>query len=433
MVRREASALMPLATDEPTGTAMRTRTVLISGAGVGGPTLAYWLARRGFQPTIVERATGLRSSGNPVDVKGPALEVAKRMGILPQLRAADSNVTHMVFVNGAGRRVARVNLRSFGMRDGEREPEVARADLATLLLRAVGDDSELVWNDSIASIDQDDAGVNVTFDNAEPRRFDLVIGADGLHSNVRRLAFGPEADFVRHMGLYVATLPVDAAVEDDSEVILYNTPGRLASIHPAHGRPVAAFMFRSPTIAGLDHRDTAQHKRLVADAFADDAWRVPDLLEEVDAAEDVFFDSVSLVRLPQWSTGRVALLGDAASSLSLFGDGSTLAIAGAYTLAEELAATPEDYQAAFCRYERRHRTLVDPRAKGFAAAAALMVPATGRGILLRNAGTRLIPASAAIASLARRLRPAGRRATSAPQAQSAGEFATDQPPYREGR
>jgi 2-polyprenyl-6-methoxyphenol hydroxylase-like FAD-dependent oxidoreductase len=354
------------------------------------------------------------------------------MGIMPQLRAADSNVTHMVFVDGAGRRGGRVSLQSFRRGDDRREPEVPRADLAAILLRAAGD-AELVWNDSIASIVPDGAGVDVTFENAEPRRFDLVIGADGLHSTVRRLAFGPEADFVGHMGIYVATLPIDAPVENDSEVMLYNTPGRLAVIHPSHGMPVAAFMFRSPLIAGLDQRNTALHKRLVADAFAGGAWRVPELLEDVDAAADVYFDSVSQVRLPQWSTGRVALLGDAASSLSLFGDGSTLAMAGGYTLAEELAATPDNHQAAFRRYERRHRTLVNPRVRGFNAGAAMMVPATRRGILLRNAAARLLPAVSMIAALSSRLRPAGRRAASAPQAQQDGEPAADRPPFAADR
>lgn len=412
---------------------MRNRTVLISGAGIAGPTLAYWLARRGFQPTIVERATGLRSSGNPVDVRGPALDVAHRMGVMPQLRAADSKVTHMVFVNGAGRRVARVSLRFFSMGDDQREPEVPRADLAAILLHAVDGNAELVWNDSIASVTQDEAGVNVTFENGEPRRFDLLVGADGLHSAVRRLAFGPEADSVGHMGLYVATLPIGTPAGSDSEVTAYNTPGRMAAIHPSGGRAVAAFMFRSPMIAGLDHRDTALHKRLVAGAFADGAWRVPELLEYVDAADDLYFDSVSQVRLPRWSTGRIALLGDAASSLSLFGGGSTLAIAGAYTLAEELAATPEDHQAAYRRYEHRHRALVNPSLRGFSAAAALMVPATRRGILLRNAGARLIPAVSAIAALRRRLRPAGRCAAPVPHARPAEAHTTGRPPFAECR
>ena len=384
---------------------MSDRTVLISGAGIAGSTLAYWLARHGFRPTVVEYARGLRSSGNPVDVRGPAMKVAERMGLMPRLRAADSNVTDMRFVNGAGRHVGRINLRAFQASAGEREPEVPRADLASILLEASRDDAEFLWNDTIVSLDQDEDGVDVTFDRAEPRRFDLVIGADGLHSAVRRLAFGPETGFIHHMGIYVATLPIDGPVDNDRDVILYNSPGRMVSVHPSRGSAIAAFMFRSPALPGFDHRDTEQHKGFVTSAFAEDSWRVPELLRHVRAAEDIYFDSVSQVRLPRWSNGRVAVLGDAASCLSLFGDGSTLAIAGAHTLAEELAASRTDPQAAFRRYESRHRTLVDPKVGGFDSAASLLIPATRRGITARNLATRLSPVMTAAGSLRRRLQP----------------------------
>lgn len=386
---------------------MRNQTVLISGAGIAGSTLAYWLARHGFRPTVVELATGLRSSGNPVDVKGPAMEVAKQMGVMARLRAADSAVTHMSFVNAAGRRVGRINLQAFQMSAGDREPEVPRAELASILLEASRDHAEFLWDDTIVALSQDKDGVNVTFDRAEPRRFDLVIGADGLHSAVRRLTFGPESDFVHHMGIYVATLPIEGPVDNDREVILHNTPGRVVSIHPSRGHAVAAFIFRSPAVPNFDHRDTEQHKRLVTTTFTDGSWRIPELLERVQAANDIYFDSVSQVRLPQWSDGRITVLGDAASCMSLFGDGSTLAIAGAHTLAEELGANHTDPTTAFRRYETRHRTLVDPKQRGFASAAALIVPATRPGIAARNMATRLLfPIMTAAGSLRRRLQPA---------------------------
>jgi 2-polyprenyl-6-methoxyphenol hydroxylase-like FAD-dependent oxidoreductase len=385
---------------------MSNQTVLISGAGIAGSTLAYWLARHGFRPTVVERSTGLRSSGNPVDVKGPAMKVAERMGLLPRLRAADSNVTDLRFVNAAGRNVGRISLRAFQLSAGDREPEVPRAELASILLEASRDDAEFLWDDTIVALSPDKDGVNVTFDRAEPRRFDMVIGADGLHSAVRRLAFGPETDFGHHMGIYVATLPVDSPAGNDREVILYNSPGRLVSVHPSRGHAIAAFMFRSPALPGFDHRDTEQHKRLVATAFAGDSWRVPELLEYVQAADDIYFDSVSQIRLPRWSSGRIAVLGDAASCLSLFGDGCTLAIAGAFTLAEELAAARADPETAFRRYESRHRTLVDPKLRGFRSAAALLIPATRRGIAVRNLATHLSPVMTAAGSLRRRLQPA---------------------------
>jgi 2-polyprenyl-6-methoxyphenol hydroxylase-like FAD-dependent oxidoreductase len=380
---------------------MTDRTVLISGAGIGGSTLAYWLARRGFRPTVVELAAGPRSSGNPVDVRGPAVGVAEQMGVMPRLRAASSNVTHLSFVNAANRRVARVDLRAFQMSDAG-EIEIPRADLASILLGASRDVAEFL------SIQPDARGVDVKFDRAEPRRFDLVIGADGLHSAVRRLAFGPESEFVHHMGIYVATLALERPLDaDQREVVMYNTPGRAVSIHPSRGRGVAAFMFRSRPIRGFDHRDLEQHKRLLTAAFADSAWRVPELLSQVQAANDVYLDSVSQVRIPRWSAGRVALLGDAGSSVSLFGDGATLAIAGAFTLAEELASSPEEPETALRRYETHHRTLVDPKQRGVTSAAALLIPASRRRIAARNLATRLLPVATALRSRARHVRSRG--------------------------
>ncbi|MFC8797953.1 FAD-dependent monooxygenase [Promicromonospora sp. NPDC057138] len=382
-------------------------TVLISGAGIAGTTLAYWLARHGFQPTLVERATGLRSSGNPVDVRGPAVEVAERMGVLPRLRQAGTRVTALSFVNGSGRQVGRVNMRALQQASDSREVEVTRTDLATILYEAGRDSAEILFGDTITALSQDGDGVDITFEKATPRRFDLVVGADGLHSTTRRLAFGKESDLVRHMGLYVATMPLDSPADDEHDVVIHNAPGRMASLHPVHGRALAAFIFRHPEVTGFDHRDLAQHKRVLTDIYSSDGWRVPELLERARAADDLWFDSVSQVRVDSWANGRIALLGDAASSVSLFGDGSTLAMAGAYTLAEELAATPADPHMAFARYEARHRTLVDPRQGNVATAAALMVPATRAGVVVRNAATRLWPTAAAVARIRNRLTPRG--------------------------
>jgi 2-polyprenyl-6-methoxyphenol hydroxylase-like FAD-dependent oxidoreductase len=361
---------------------MTYRSVLISGAGVAGPTLAYWLARHGFRPTVVERSPGLRSSGNPVDVRGPALPVAEAMGVLPRLRESATHATAMSLVNDAGRRVARVPMPA--SRDGSREVELPRGALAAGLYEAARDHAEFLFDEAVVALRPDDGGVEVTFDRADARRFDLVVGADGLHSAVRRLAFAPERDVVRHMGVYVATVSLGRPAERPREVILYNTPGRLVSIHPARGEALAAFIFRGPAIPGFDYRDIDRHKRLVAEAYAGAGWQVPDLLARVDAADDLYFDSVSHVRLASWSRGPVALLGDAASCVSLFGDGSSLAMAGAFTLAEELAGTPDDPAAAFGRYETRHRRLVEPKQRGVGRAAALLVPKTRAGIAVRN-------------------------------------------------
>ncbi|NUT40260.1 MAG: monooxygenase [Thermoactinospora sp.] len=365
---------------------MSMTTVLISGAGIAGTTLAYWLARHGHEPTVVERSRGRRSSGNPVDVRGPARDVAERMGLLPRLREAATRVNRLTFVDRRGRRVAAMPM-------SPADIELPRSDLARILSEAGQDGTGYLYDDTITAMRQDPEGVEVTFENAAPRRFDLVVGADGLHSAVRHLAFGPEERFASHLGMYVATLPIAGLDLDPTEVTMHNAPGRAVALHPGAGQPGAAFMFRAPAVPGLDHRDTARHKRILAAAYAGAGWRVPYLLEQVRQADDLFFDAVSRVRLDTWSDGRIVLLGDAASCVSLFGDGSTLAMAGAFTLAEALAAHPRDHGAAFRAYEARHRVLTNPKQRLVAPASRLLVPATGYGLAARNAGARLLSAA----------------------------------------
>lgn len=272
-------------------------------------------------------------------------------------------------------------------RAGSQEVELPRGDLAKVLYEAARDDAEFLFDETITALHQDAGGVDVTFDRAPSRRFDLVVGADGLHSATRRLAFGPEADYVRHMGVYVATLPLGAPAEEPDEILMYNTPGRLLSIHPANGEALAAFIFRGPAIPGFDYRDMDQHKKIVLDAYAGIGWRVPDLLDRVRTATDLYFDSVSQVRLPSWSNGRVALVGDAASCVSLFGDGSSLAMTAGHTLATALAESTFD--TAYRRYETEHRKLVEPKQRNVSRAAGLIVPKTRLGIGVRNAAARV--------------------------------------------
>jgi 2-polyprenyl-6-methoxyphenol hydroxylase-like FAD-dependent oxidoreductase len=369
---------------------MKQRAVLISGAGVAGPTLAYWLARSGFRPTVVERSGGQRSSGNPVDVRGEAMDVAGRMGVLPRLREAATSVSGMAFVNASGRRVGRI---AVGKPDGT-ELEVPRADLAAVMYDAAREQAEFLFGDSITALRQDASGVDVTFAKGAPRRFDLVVGADGLHSGVRRLVFGPSSGYVRHLGMYVATLQLGYPAADPSAVLMYNLPGRSVSVHPVNGDAMAAFIFRSPAIPDLDNRDTAACKQMVLDAYRGGGWELPRLLDRVTAADDLYFDSVSRVRLPAWSRGRVALLGDAASCMSLFGNGSSLAISGAAALSRALDATPDDHATAFRAYEAEHRLRVRPTQRGRLVAGALLVPATRAGITARDLAVRVLGRSA---------------------------------------
>lgn len=356
------------------------KTVLIVGAGVAGSSAAYWLARLGMTVTVVERAGQDRSSGSPVDVRGAAYSVAERMGVLPALRSASTRVTGLSAVDRRGRRIGWAPMQ---LGNGI---EIPRSDLAAILADAGRDAAEYRYGDTVTSLHQGGAGVEVTFEHAGPQEFDLVVGADGLHSRVRELVFG--TGFIEHLGMYVATVDLAEAADGDT-VLMYNEPGRLAAVHPATGRGIAAFIFRHPGLPDFDHRDSSAHKDVVADTYADMGWRVPDLLRQMRAATDIYFDSVSRVRMDTWSCGRIGLLGDAASCVSLLGDGSSLAIAGAATLSQCVAASRDDPATALREYERRHRRLVMPRQRWMGPGSRMLVPATASGVLARNTALRV--------------------------------------------
>lgn len=361
----------------------RVRSVLVSGAGIAGPTLAYRLAREGVAVTLVEKAAELRSSGSPVDVRGSALQVVQAMGLNGRLRDASTQVDSIAFVDRTGKPVGKGFMRTLSGFGPEDSVELPRGALARALFEAAAPLIEVKLHDSIAQLHQDSDGVDVDFESGDSRRFDLVVGADGLHSNVRRIAFGPESGFVHPSGVYVATVPIDNVVADRRVVTMSNAPGRSLTIHPSRERPVAALIFWSGP-AAVDARDLASARDLLRMRYSGDGWLAPDVLNRLDDPE-FWFDSVSQVHIEQWSQGRVVLLGDAASCASLFGGGSSLAIEGADCLARALAEHPINLAYALGAYEREHRPRVAAGMSGMRRMAMMLVPRTTAGLWLRNA------------------------------------------------
>ncbi|WP_165495217.1 FAD-dependent monooxygenase [Actinomadura roseirufa] len=371
--------------------------ILISGASIAGLTLAHWLTRYGFKPTVVERAPAPRSGGNGVDVRDNAAEVLRRMGIMERVSALATDVHGMKFVDAADRAVARIDIRD------PSSVEIMRGDLVALLREMT--DVEILLGDSIDALEQDDDGVTVAFEHAPARRFDLVVGADGLHSNVRRLAFGPEERFVRFKDHYFAFADADASLGEDRWVTMFNTPGRMTGIYRSgnHAQAKAYFIFRSAPLE-YDHRDVAEHKRLISGVFgADTSWRTLELLGTALADPDFYFDALGQVRMDSWSNGRVVLAGDAAWCASpASGAGAELAIVGAYLLAGELAAANGDHRVAFARYDAAHRPLVGKKQQ-IGPNVRLMVPRTEGGRRVRDVAARL-PLVKAAGAVERRMR-----------------------------
>lgn len=342
---------------------MDTTEVLISGASIAGPAIAYWLRRQGHSVTVVERAPALRPGGQAVDLRGAGRTVIERMGLMPQARAVTLEQRGLAHVDGRGRITATMAADAFGGEGIISEIEILRGDLGRLLHDAVADvsggDVEYLFDDTITGITQDEHGVDVTFENAAPRRFGLVIGADGLHSAVRRLAFGPEADCVRPLDCYMAYFTAPAADDLDGWYQMYNMPGgRVASLRPGRlpGETKASMAFRTGS-EPIARTGAAAQQDLFTERFAGGGWKVPWLLDAMRAAPDFAFDSVGQVHLDRWSKGRVVLLGDAAyCPTPLTGLGTSLALVGAYVLAGELAAA--DHRTAFDRYEQVLRPYV---------------------------------------------------------------------------
>ncbi|MGI4871153.1 MAG: FAD-dependent monooxygenase [Janthinobacterium lividum] len=367
-------------------------TVLISGVSVAGPALAYWLVRYGFAVTLVEQAPALRPGGYAVDVRGAAIEVIDRMGILKQVQAADTAMQGMYLVDRHGQQIAQLNDAAPGNRSGNGSVEIMRGDLAGLLYDLTKDRCTYRWGDSIATLQAGEDGVAVTFEQGPPQRFDFVMGADGLHSRVRQLTFGDEAQFVHGLGCYVSIFTVPNHLRLQNRQLVYLAPRRLVSLYSARQNTEAkAFLvFKSPLLP-YSRRDVAAQKQLVVQAFADErGWEVPRLLKTLEEAPDFYFDLMAQVRLESWSRGRVALVGDAAYCASpASGQGTSLALVGAYVLAGELYQARGNYAAAFASYQHEMRTFVQQNQQLGVAIAKDMVPASALEVGVRNLIVRL--------------------------------------------
>lgn len=383
-------------------TGPRNRRVLISGASVAGPVLAYWLRRYGFEPTVVELAPDVRDGGYPIDVRGAAVAVARRMGVLDEVRAAGIDTAGISFVDSRGRVAASLDMRAMRKATGSTDIELCRGDLVRVLCGATADDVEYRFGDRITALRQDDGGVRVEFEHGAPREFDLVLGADGVHSGVRELVFGPERRFLHYLGCYFGGTEVDPRFGEPDRAVLRSAPDRALGVYRFRDRATGFYLFRSETPFDDDHRDANAAHRLFAERFSDEFWPTG-IVEAIGASEDPRCESLSQIRMPTWSSGRVALAGDAAYCPTLVtGAGTSLAMIGAYLLAGELHAAAGDHVRAFAAYEARYRPQVTRAQSGTAQGIGMFMPATGAAMWRRNQLVRLAPLAVPFARMTRR-------------------------------
>ena len=368
--------------------------ILINGAGVAGPTLAWWLARAKHDVTLVERAAAPRTGGYVIDFWGAGYDIAERMGILPRILEQGYQVREVRMVDRTGRPVGGFSTDVFARATSGRFTSIRRSDIAKTIFDDLGGRVEAIFGSSVAAIDDRGDCVNVALERGGAREVDLVIGADGLHSRVRTLAFGDERNLEVPLGYHVAAFEVSGyRPRDELVYVTYAVPGRqLSRFAMRDDRTLFLAVFHdeySPTSS--DEVGAADAKAIVRDIYSGLGWECARIVEAMNDADEIYFDRVSQIRMRRWTSGRVALVGDAAACVSLLaGEGTGLAMTEAYVLAAELAAAKGDHRAAFAAYERRMMPFLEKKQRAAARFASSFVPRPATGVGFRNIVTKLL-------------------------------------------
>jgi 2-polyprenyl-6-methoxyphenol hydroxylase-like FAD-dependent oxidoreductase len=373
--------------------ALRGLRVLISGASVAGPVLAYWLQRYGAVVTVVERTSEVRigGGGHAVDLFGPAVDLMEWMGVLAEVQAARTRTRVISLVRAHGRPIE-VSAEALGEGVSERHIEIMRGDLARIVYQLTRDQVEYTFDDSIAAATDDGSGVDVVFERRRAGRYDLVLGADGLHSITRRLVFGPERDFLHFLGGYLAVYTVSNHLGLRDRMMSFSAAGRTAAVYPVADGSQArvVLLWRSRSLHDYDRHDLDAQRRLIRNLYGDLGWELPRLIAELDGADDLYIDSISQVVMDHWTNGRVALVGDAGYSPGpAVGGGTSLAAIGAYILASELASSHDPAQG-LAAYERALQPVVRHSRSIGPAVMRLIIPSFASQIWLTAQAMRAL-------------------------------------------
>lgn len=364
--------------------------VLIVGAGIAGPTLAYWLLRSGHQPTLVERAPQLRRGGYLIDFWGAGFDVADRMGIVPQLRRHGYVMTEARAVGRDGRRIASIDPSAI-MDSTGRYVSIARSDLAAAIYDALDGGAELILDDTVSALEDDGDRVRVVFESGQSRDFDLVVGADGLHSRTRRLAFGPDAQFEQYQNIVVSVFDLPGYRPRDELVAMMHAEVGFQAVRVALRDDVTMVVLTVRYDGRVPLENVADQQALLRERLKGAGWETPAIIEAMPQASTFYFDAVSQIKMPSWTRGRVALVGDAAACPSLLaGQGSALAMIESYVLAAELARSGDDHQEAFARYQDRLAPFLESKQAAARRLALAFAPRSRLQLSVRNTVMRLM-------------------------------------------
>jgi 2-polyprenyl-6-methoxyphenol hydroxylase-like FAD-dependent oxidoreductase len=371
----------------------RNPRILISGAGIAGPSLAFRLLRHGFEPTLIERAPSFRESGYMIDVWGLGYDLLERFGLLEKARERAYVFDRLTIVDDHDKEIARFGGEVFRRALLGRFFSIPRGDLARTIHDTIEGQVETLYGTSIRALHDDPGGVDAELVDGSTRRFDLVVGAEGLRSHMRELAFGAEAEFEHYLGYCAASfIAADYPHRTEAAYVSHARPGRQISRYAMRGgRTAFLLVFADDDKRNAAAHDLASQKSVLNAKFGGDGWESAEILSRLDAADELYFDAVSQIRMPKWSRGRIALVGDAAHSPSLLaGAGATYAMLGAYVLAGELNEAMGDHVQAFAAYEQRLRPFILREQDAAASLARSFTPKTSLGLFVRNSVLNLM-------------------------------------------
>lgn len=366
--------------------------IAISGAGIAGTTLAYWLSRSGHQPVLIEQAPEFRTGGYLVDFWGLGYQVARKMGIEPKLIECGYEPKEVRFVNSNGERAGGFSMNSMRSVAGD-FVSIQRSALARMIFETLEGPVETRFSSRITALHEEETGVEVTFADGAVEQFDLVIGADGQHSGVRALCFGEENNFETYLGYAVAAFELtEYRPRDEDAYVIYPVPShQVARFALREDRTLFLLVFRCDPSRTDHSADKEEIIALIRKEFQDLGWETPAIMGALEGAEMIYFDRMSQIKMPRWHKGRVALLGDAAAAVSLLaGEGTGLAMIEAYVLAGELHRANGDYRVAFPAYEDRLRSFLEKKQKSAENFASTFVPSTDLGVWFRNQASKLM-------------------------------------------
>jgi 2-polyprenyl-6-methoxyphenol hydroxylase-like FAD-dependent oxidoreductase len=362
----------------------------INGTGIAGPTLAWWLKKYGHEPVLFERAPVLRTGGYVIDFWGLGYDIAEMMGLIPAIRRDGYQVTDLLSVDKEGKTRAQLPVSTLSEILKGRFTSLTRSHLVSTIFDAL-EGVETRFGLSIVALKEDNDGVNVTLSDGSTDRFDLIIGADGLHSHIRSLVFGEESEFEHDLGVYVAAFSINNYPHrNEDQYVVHPEPNcQISRFSMRDNKTLILFTFRKELIRRKPANE-AEEKALLHDIYGHCGWEAKEILGYLDAADDFYFDTVSQIQMPQWSKGRVALIGDAAACASLLaGEGTGLGMTEAYTLAGELHKARGDYKAAFATYEAELRAFLSEKQKAASKMVTFFAAESQMSIMLVRLGLHL--------------------------------------------